>query len=139
MIDRILVPMDDSEMAAEALRYALEAYDDVEITVLNVVGKTTPMMGEIVSLALEEDLQAAAEERAEDIFESAREIAAEYDTEIETTVAVGRPARTIVEKSEAFDTVVLGSHSGTVADRLFVGNVAEEVFRRAPVPVVVIR
>lgn len=139
MIDRILVPMDDSEMAAEALRYALEAYDDVEITVLNVVGKTTPMMGEIVSLALEEDLQAAAEERAEEIFESARGIAAEYDTEIETKVAVGRPARSIVEKSEAFDTVVIGSHGGTIADRLFVGNVAKEVFRRAPIPVVVVR
>lgn len=139
MIDRILVPMDDSEMAQKALRYALEAYQDADITVLHVVGKMTPMMGEIVGLALEEDFQTAAEERADEIFTTAREIAAEYNAEINTTVAIGHPARTIVKKSEAFDTVVLGSHSGSIADRLFVGNVAEDVFRRAPVPVTVVR
>ena len=139
MIDRVLVPMDDSEMAQKALEYALEAYDGAEITVLHVVGKSTPMMGEIVGLAMEDDLQGAAEQRAEEIFDNARKIAAEYDTEITTTVAIGHPARNIVEKSAEFDTVVIGSHSGTLADRLFVGNIAKKVFRSAPVPVVVIR
>lgn len=139
MIDRVLVPMDDSELAAKALRYALEAYADAEITILHVVGTSTPMMGEMAGLAFEEDLPAAAEERAEAVFERANEIAAEYDVEIETTVAVGHPARTIVERAERFDTVVVGSHSGSIVDRLFVGNIAETVFRRAPVPVVVVR
>jgi len=54
-------------------------------------------------------------------------------------VAVGHPARTIIKKAEGYDTVVIGSHSGSIADRLFVGNIAQKVFRRAPVPVVVVR
>lgn len=139
MIDRILVPMNDSEMAQKALEYAFQAFGDSEITVLHVVGKTSPMMGEITGLALEDDFQTAAEERASEVFDIARKIAEEYDTEINTTVAVGHPARTIIKESEAFDTVVIGSHSGSLADRLFVGNVAHQVFQRAPVPVMVIR
>ncbi len=139
MIDRVLVPMDGSDLAAKALRYALETYDDADITVLHVVGTSTPMMGEMAGLAFEDDLPAAVEERAESVFESASGIAAEYDTELRTVVAVGHPARTIVDRSKEFDTVVIGSHSGSLAERLFVGNVAETVFRRAPVPVVVVR
>lgn len=139
MIDRVLVPMDDSEMAQKALEYALDAFGDAEITVLHVVGKSTPLMGEITGLALEDDLQTAAEERASEVFDIARKIAEEHDTEINTTVAIGHPARTIIEKSEGFDTLVIGSHSGSLVDRLFVGNIAEKVFRRAPVPVMVIR
>ena len=34
MISRVLVPMDDSETAERTVRYALEAYSDVEITAL---------------------------------------------------------------------------------------------------------
>lgn len=139
MIDRVLVPMDDSEMAKRALEYAFEAYDGAEITVLHVVGKSTPMMGEMVGLALEDNLQEAAEKRAEKVFDSAREMATEYEREITTTVAIGHPARQIVERSPDFDTVVIGSHSGSLADRLFVGNIAKKVFHSSPVPVVVIR
>lgn len=38
-----------------------------------------------------------------------------------------------------FDAVVIGSHGGSVVDRLIVGNVARKVFRNSPVPVVVAR
>lgn len=139
MIDRVLVPMNDSEMAQKALEYALDAFRDAEITVLHVVGKSTPMMGGATGLALEDDFQAAAEERASEVFDIAQEIAKKHDTEVDTTVAVGHPARTIIEESEGFDTVIIGSHSGSLIDRLFVGNVAETVFRHSPVPVTFIR
>ncbi len=138
-MDRVLVAMDGSALSRRALEYGLETYPNAEITVIHVVGEPTPMMGEIVGLALEDDLPAAAEERADAVFESAREIAAEHDRKIETTVAVGNPARTIVKRAEEFDTVVVGSHGGSFLDRLFVGNVAETVVRRAPVPVTVVR
>ena len=56
-----------------------------------------------------------------------------------TAVTVGRPAHAIVARAEEFDTVVMGSHGGDMVDRLFVGNVADTVFRRSPVPVVTVR
>ena len=139
MISRILVPMDDSEMAQRALRYALENHSDADITVLHVVGGPSLMGGEATGLALNDDPNSAAEERAEAVFTPARELAAEYDIELDTEVALGHPARAILNRAEEFDAVVVGSHGGSVTDRLLSGNVAQKVFRRSPVPVTVVR
>lgn len=139
MIRRVLVPVDGSEMATRALEYALEVHPDADITALFVVGEPSPMMGKALNVVLEEDTERAAEEQAEAVFEPARELAAEYGVELDTAIGMGRPARTIVERAEDFDAVVLGSHSGNLQSRLFVGNVANTVVRRSPVPVTVVR
>lgn len=138
-ISRVLVPIDGSEMGKRALRYALEVHPDAEITVLHVVGEPSAMMGEAAALALADDIEQAAQEYAQDVLDAAREIAAEDDKEITTRVDIGHPARAILNRAEEFDTVIIGTHGGSVTDRLLVGNVAETVFRRSPVPVVVVR
>ncbi|MFC6753910.1 universal stress protein [Halorubrum tibetense] len=139
MISRVLVPMDDSEMAERALRYALDAHPDAEITVLHVVGEPSLMMGDATGIALADDPQAAARENASGLLERADEIAAEYDVEIETVVRIGHPARAVINMTEGFDAVVIGSHGGSLADRLLVGNIAEKIVRRSAAPVTVVR
>ncbi|WP_058365122.1 universal stress protein [Haloparvum sedimenti] len=139
MISRVLVPMDDSEMAERALEYALEAHPDAEITVLHIVGEPSPMMGEAIGLSLEDNFEDAAEKQASEVLDRAREIAEAYEKEIRTDVGWGKPAKVIINRAEDFDTVVVGSHGGSLAERLFVGNVAQTVFRRSPVPVTVVR
>ena len=139
MISRVLVPMDDSEMAERALRYALDAHPDAEITVLHVVGEPSLMMGDATGIALADDPQAAAREHASGLLERADEIAAEYDVAIETVVRIGHPARAVINMTEGFDAVVIGSHGGSLADRLLVGNIAEKIVRRSAAPVTVVR
>jgi nucleotide-binding universal stress UspA family protein len=139
MISRILVPMDDSEMAQRALEYALETHPDTDITVLHVVGGPSPMMGTAMGLVLEDDLEEAAEGKAKQVLDRARELAAEHDVEITVDVQVGQPTRAILDQADDFDMIVIGSHEGSVVDRLFVGNVAQKVFRQSPVPVTVVR
>lgn len=139
MPSRILVPMDDSEMALEALEYALENHPDAGITVLHVVGEPTPMWGKATGLALEDDLEEAAGELGERVFAAARDRAAQFDVEIDTEVRVGNPARAILNEADEFDAIVIGSHGGSLTDRLLVGDVAAKVFRRSPVPVTVVR
>jgi nucleotide-binding universal stress UspA family protein len=139
VIERILVPIDGSEMAERALEYALENHPDAEVTVLHVVGEPSPWGGAATALALEEDLDAAAEERAESVFEDAREYAAEYDVEITTNVQLGNPARAILKVADDFDAIVIGTHGGSLVDTLVVGNVAKKVFRNSPVPVIAAR
>jgi nucleotide-binding universal stress UspA family protein len=139
MISRILVPMDGSEMAERALEYALENHPDAEITVLHVVGGPSPWGREATSLALEDDIEAAAEERSKEVFDDAQELAAEYDVEITTEVRLGHPARAILNRAEDVDAVVIGSHGGSLSDRLVVGNVTQKVFRNSPVPVITAR
>jgi nucleotide-binding universal stress UspA family protein len=139
MISRVLVAMDGSEMSEEALRYAMTVYSGAEITVLTVVGEPSPMMGQATAIAAADDPQAKAEELASPVVDRARELAAEHDVEIETSIGFGHPAREIVTRAEAFDAVVLGSHSGSVADNLIIGNVAATVFKHSPVPVTTVR
>jgi nucleotide-binding universal stress UspA family protein len=131
--------MDDSEMAEQALKYALDIHSDAEITVLHVVGEPSKMMGAAAGLALEDDMEAVAEEASRELFERAEELAGEHDREIKTHVGYGGAAKEIVAHAEGFDVVIVGSHGGSLVDRLFVGNVAEKVFRHSPVPVTVVR
>ncbi|MFC5278063.1 universal stress protein [Halorubrum rubrum] len=139
MIARVLVAMDGSEVAERALRYALDVHGDAEIVVLHVTGEPSSMMGEAAGMALSEDLEGEIRDQAEDVIDRAREIAAEYDEEVDVEVAVGRPGKRIVERAEEFDTVVVGTHDGSLVDRLLVGNVAQTVFRGSPVSVTVVR
>lgn len=131
--------MDDSEMAQRALEYALENHPEAEITVLHVAGGPSLMGGAATALALEDDSEEAAEEHSKAVFENARERAAQYDVEITTEVQIGQPAQTILNRADDFDAIVLGSHSGSLVDRLIVGNVAQKVVRHSPIPVIVAR
>ena len=141
MLSRIIVPMDDSAHAANALEYALENHPEAEITVLHVVGVPSMMMGEATGLALEDDLSEAAADRAKPVFERARETVDERDRKINTTVGIGHPARNILDRAEDYDTIVLGAHGADwsrATRRFLVGNVAETVSKRSPVPVTIV-
>ena len=100
------------------------------------------LMGEASGLALEDELDDAAEERAEGVFDRAREIADERDREIDTVVGIGHPSRNVVGRAEDYDAVVIGSHGADrerAVRRFLVGNVAETVSKRSPVPVTIVR
>lgn len=141
MVSHVLVPMDGSEMSERALEYALEVYPDAEITVLYVAGEPSPMWARATGLALADDLEEAAAEHAQAVFDRARELVANADGEADlgTMVELGHPAREIIDHADDYGTVVIGTHGGSIADRVFVGNVAETVVRHAPVPVVLVR
>ena len=61
MVSRVLVPIDESEMAERALRFALDAHPDAEFVVLHVVGEPSSMMGSAAGLALADDWRRCAE------------------------------------------------------------------------------
>lgn len=139
MVSRVLVPVDGSDMAFRALRHALEVHPEAEITAMHVVGEPSSMLGEAMGLAIADDLQEAAREEAAGILAEAESIAADYDADIGTVVEMGHPAKAILDAAEEYDLIVIGSHGGSLADRLFIGNVADRVFRRSPVPVTTVR
>jgi nucleotide-binding universal stress UspA family protein len=64
MVSRVLVAMDGSEVAEQALRYALEVHPTAEITVLTVVGEPSAMFGEATAIALSEDPEGSMREPA---------------------------------------------------------------------------
>ena len=138
----VLVPLDGSPLADDALAYALETFD-CEVTVLNVVSPLDESMSEGGVLEPGADRQAAAEERVDRLVARARETAAEQSRDVETAVETGDPAETIVGVVEDsnVDQVVMGGHGGErnpVARRLL-GTVATKVVGEAPVTVTVVR
>jgi nucleotide-binding universal stress UspA family protein len=138
----VLVPLDGSPLASEALSHALETFE-CRITVLNVVTPVDAAMSEGGVLESGEQREAAARERAEGTIERASDRAAEHDRQIETAVETGDPAETILDVVEARDVdhVVMGGHGGDVGSltRRLLGTVATAVVGEAPVTVTVVR
>lgn len=58
---------------------------------------------------------------------------------VETRVLQGPIVDAIVEFSQGFDYLVLGTHGRTGLERLVVGSVAQKVYERARCPVVLVR
>lgn len=142
MASRILVPMDDSDHAEQALEYAFDNFPEADVSVLHVVGVPSSMMGEATALLLADNVEEAAAERAEPVFERARTVADERDREIHTIVGMGHPGRNIINRAEDYDTIVLGAHGthwSRATRQFLVGNVAETVSKRAPIPVILVR
>ena len=135
----VLVPIDGSQQAEEALDTAVSEFPDAEIVLLHVIDPIdSGYEAENVVPGHAEDWYEAHEETAHDLFERASE---RTGREFETAIEVGRPAREIVEfaEREAVDHVVMGSHGRSGVARILLGSVAETVVRRSPVPVTVVR
>lgn len=138
----ILVPLDGSPLADEALRQALELFD-CQVTVLNVVTPIDAAMSEGGVLEPGEDRRENARDRADRVVERAKAQATEVDRTIETVVETGDPAKAILGYVAAHDIdhVVMGGHGGERNDtaRRLLGTVSTSVVGEAPVTVTVVR
>ncbi|AEH39376.1 universal stress protein [Halopiger xanaduensis] len=139
MSERILVPYDGSDPAEAALEFAFETFPDAGVTALYVV--PVPEGYWQAFGAAEEIDRKRGRKRGEEILEEATAIAREHDRNLETVIETGKPDQMIVSQAEEeeYDTVVIGSHGREGVSRILLGSVAENVVRRSPTPVVVVR
>ena len=140
-IRNVLVPIDFSECSRKALRYALAFAKEHEagITLLYVVS-TNFAMGEPSSM---EYVQFTSELRLKSQKELQTLAAAEAHGEViaQSVVRVGSPSAEIVHAAATLpaDMIVISTHGRTGLKHLLIGSVAEQVVRRAPCPVLVVR
>ncbi|MFB6295775.1 MAG: universal stress protein [Halobacteriales archaeon] len=138
----VLVPLDGSPLADEALAHALSTFD-CPVTVLNVVTPLDGPMSEGGVLEVGEERRTVARDRADHIVGRARDRAAEEGRTVETAVETGDPAETILAYVEDHDVdhVVMGGHGGERNElaRRLLGTVATAVVGEAPVTVTVVR
>jgi nucleotide-binding universal stress UspA family protein len=137
MTDRhILVPIDDSDHAWDALNHALAQYAGQQITVLHVID---PLAGDY---ELDEP-DATPTKRSERVRDRATERVTEVDgsTDFEFVVAEGRPAHEILDYAEEADVdqIVIGNRGHSGLKKVLLGSVSETVVRRASVPVTIVR
>ena len=167
MAKRILVAVDGSEEATEALAFAADEWPDASLTALHVINpaeSTTGADGGFPGAV--EQWYDSAHARGERILAAAAD---RVDRPVETRLEVGRPTTTIVAaaagseaeaggadgvdreedggdtgsgtraSNQPFDHVVLASQGRTGLSRVLLGSVAEGVVRRADIPVTVVR
>ena len=138
----VLVPLDGSPLADDALDHALDTFD-CRTTVLNVVTPLDSSMSEGGVVDAFESREEAARERAATVIEAAKRRADERGRTVETVVEMGEPADTILSFADGHDVdhIVMGGHGGSrsgLTARLL-GTVATTVVSDAPMTVTVVR
>ncbi|MDJ1433716.1 universal stress protein [Halostagnicola sp. A-GB9-2] len=141
MPGHVLVPVDGSTRSDDALEYAIDVFPDAEITALHVISAGQGDIGALSGMTGNVPGDEAALEHSEEILEAARERGEERGVEIDTERGRGRPDQLIVKRAEdgEYDLIVIGSHGRDGVARILLGSVAENVTRRSPVPVTVVR
>jgi nucleotide-binding universal stress UspA family protein len=141
-MSRILVPIDGSQQASDALEYVLGEFQDADVTVINVIDPIEAgYTAQATVPGYSEEWFEQAKASAQELFEEAQATADDYGHDLDTATEVGRPTRTIVEyaKDNDIDQIVMGSHGRSGVSRILLGSVAENIVRRSPVPVTIVR
>lgn len=146
MFKKILVPVDGSKGALEALDVAvgLQKLTDAEIQIVCVY-KHHSLFEASLSMVRPDDIQIPDEslsEYATGVVEHAKKHASEQGaTKVRGFVRGGRPSREIVKcaKDYDFDLIVMGSRGTTGdVDGMILGSVSNRVAGRAHCPVLVV-
>lgn len=136
----VLVPYDGSDPAHRAVKHAIGATDDEEIILLRVIEASDGMIEAGIDL-VQERLKEMQNEGTDSLSAESKRLLDAEDVEFRIETAVGKPSREIVSFAEENDVtqIVIGSHGREGVSRVLLGNVAENVVRRAPTTVTVVR
>jgi nucleotide-binding universal stress UspA family protein len=147
MYKRIVVPLDGSELAEQALGQAIQLSKStgsplylvrvVDISSMARYAGATPMAGADFGL-----LGTMVDEEREDSTKYITEMVKKLEGEglqVSGEVLQGAVAMAIVDSASPEDVIVMSSHGRTGVSRWFLGSVAEEVVRKATCPVLLVR
>ncbi|MHC4957360.1 MAG: universal stress protein [Planctomycetota bacterium] len=139
--DRVLVPLDFSELSETVLRYGVELTSEEGTTVLVHVLEPLPLHFESAfgqSFVNTEGLN-RVRENAKTLLKSATE---QYPGHrFETELLDGKPAANILDAAQRHRTelIVVGTHGRGGIEDFFIGSVAARVVRKARCPVLTVR
>jgi len=138
--ERVLVPLDFSELSDTVLRYGVELTREGGTTVLLHVLEPLPLHFESAfgTFVNTEGLM-RIRENAEKLLEKAK---AKYpDRNFVTELKEGKASALVLDaaKRHGVDLIVMGTHGRGGLEHLFLGSVAARVVRRASCPVMTIR
>lgn len=145
MYDRIVVPLDGSDLASLALVHAKELARRLDVPIHLVRAIDPTGVTNVGPVGMGFDYTAVNELITEEEEDATRFM----DTQVSAltgdgyratgVVLRGSAAAAIIAATKAGDLVAMASHGRTGVRRWFLGSVAEEVVRQASVPVLLIR
>ena len=143
-LKRILLPVDFSERSVHAQKYACALVEqfDAELHLLHVLQDiasivSDPVFGTPVFGRLQQDSRETVEERLRAMFDPKWA----EERHVVCATAQGTPFLEIIRyaKTNDIDVIVATTHGRTGLSRVLWGSVAEQVVRKAPCPVLVVR
>jgi len=145
MYSRIVVPLDGSQIAEEALVQARELAKMLQVplhlvrvadahTLERVAGTGIGLDYVAIGALLEEEVADAKSYIADRVKELSDE-----GLTVSSAILTGPVSRSIVDSLQEGDLLAMTSHGRTGISRWFLGSVAEDVIRHATVPVLLTR
>ena len=136
---KILLPVDGSESAQNAMRMGLELARlfGAEVTALSVVDMAS--FSQTAQGYMLPDMYAYVDQAAE---ASVKEVVNEGESmgvKVKGVVSRGSPPQDIIERSKDHDLIVMGTRGRSGVSHALLGSVAEKVVRFASCPVMVIK
>lgn len=145
MFQRIVVPLDGSDVAEQALGPGAELASrlGVPLRLMRVVdmhqADVTTMFGYMADgRMMAEQVKSEVQLAREYLSENVRSLE-EQGLRVSAQVDVGVPAAAIIDTAQEGDCIVMASHGRSGIARWYIGSVAEQVMRQAQVPVMVVR
>jgi nucleotide-binding universal stress UspA family protein len=143
-IFRIIVPLDGSERAEEALpiaEYLALRLHRPAVLIQVTPDNTLPVVafGAVAAEVVAHDAALAAEHAAVQTLDHAAARLEKSGVAVTWDVEVGEPFERITETAKAGDLIVLASHGRSGVSRWMLGSVAEKLIRLADAPVLVVR
>jgi nucleotide-binding universal stress UspA family protein len=141
MFKRILIPLDGSAMAEQALPYAIAQAEHFAalLILLRVVEPLPHVRG--MSAADIDSIKRQTSERAQEYLDRLVDSARDEGISVRATTVEGRPNVTILQFAEQnqVDLIVICSRGRSGLSRWLMGSVADRVVRGAAVPVLLVR
>lgn len=139
---KILLPVDGSELALEAVRFAIRmllAGLRGEVVLANV--QEPASLYELLVAHDPEVIDQVSAEAGVHALAGAQELLNAAQLEYECEVAKGDPAHTIIDIAERFacDLIVMGARGNSVLRRAMMGSVSNEVLHASPIPVMIVK
>ncbi|MCL4183481.1 MAG: universal stress protein [Burkholderiaceae bacterium] len=146
MYDRILVAIDGSPTSERALAEAagLARLCAASLRLVHVIDPVAHITGFERPDLYVRDIQPAIRRAGEALLAKARDSIADHHVKVETVLVESEGERVsdaILEQARSWpaDLMVLGTHGRRGVDRMLMGSDAEQVTRRSPVPVLLVR
>ena len=140
-VSDILVPVDGSDNALRAVRYALELAGDLKVKVrLFYVFPVSSV--EIIGMAgmSRDDIESAAQAAAQRVFDKIHAEIGSTSVALADETSIGDPAEEIIRCTEDDSglLVILGRRGLSRMQSLLLGSVSEKVVRHAHCPVTIV-
>jgi len=142
IVQHVLVPIDFSATAEQALAYAIALAQQLHarLTLLHVLD-LTPVTMEDMPAGMTTTYLDDLETDAQHLLQASRERVQRAGLQAESLLVQGTPTQTIVDTAgeQRVDLIIMGTHGRPGLAHVFLGSVAEHVVRQGPCPVLVVR